>query len=372
MRRKSNVVLLDSDSQESRQKAANWARAADALGLDVNASPDSRTVAILPCSDHAAVEAAWLCHAHDVPGPDPVAAAVASSKALAYGFLSSRGFNVLPFFVPTRERDFQVTLNRPVIVKPEHGSGTVAPVPWAYQVFDSVADFRRYLISTRQEAAFLAYQRRPHPGTGRFLIMEYVDTSRIHIVQCVIGDGHLVAFDQASSIFKEPQMTVESTVLGGKLRDADAVVGMAKALAGLGLRRTILIMQCLEHRGKLYPIDFNLRLGAMIDRFIAVAGLDFYARALEFFVGRGRSFGFSWPAPWVGLHRIYLPRRKGQFRAEFGPGCVPLMDRVQYDPRKPYDWGYSLPVFAVLCRTRAEIPRRIKEVVRSTVLRRLH
>ncbi len=371
MRPQYNIVLLGTDSKESRQKAANWARAACALGLSVNASPDRRTVSILPCSDHAIVETAWLCHKHGVRGPDPVAASIVSSKALTYEFLARRGFNILPFFVPTRQADLEGRSNGPIIVKPEHGSGTVAPLPWAYKIFDSTARFRRYLVSTKHEAAFFAHQRQPHPGTGRFLIMDYVDTDRIHIVQCVIGDRHLVAFDQASSIFKKPQMTVESTVLGVKLKDARSVVGMAQALASLGLRRTILIMQCLERQGKLYPIDFNLRLGAMIDRFIAVAGLDFYERALAFFIGQSHSFPFSWPAPWVALRRIYLPRRKGRYRAKFGVNCVPLMDRVAHDPRRPYDWGYSLPVFAVLCSKRADIPRRVGEVVRSMTLRRV-
>jgi len=366
-----NVVLLGTDSKESRQKAANWARAAKTLGLRVSASPDRRTVAVLPCSDHSAMEAAWLCQAHGVPGSHPLAASVASSKALAYEFLRRRGFNVLPFFVPTQSGDLQVKFGRPIIVKPEHGSGTVAPLPWAYRTFDSLADFRRFLISTKQESRFLEYQRHPHPGTGRFLVMEYLDTRTVEVVHCVIDDRRLVVFDQATSSFHEPEMTVESALFGVKLKDAKSVVGMANALAGLGLRRTILIVQCLQRRDRLYPIDFNLRLGAMIDRFIAVAEVDFYERALAFFIGRSRAFRFSWPAPYVALRRVYLPRRKGRYRAEFGDGCIPLMDRIEHDPRKPYDWGYSLPVFAVLSRNQAEARRRVEMAVRSMVLRRV-
>src|SRR3989442_5252361 len=89
-----NIVPLAANSFESREKARNWARAAHRLGLAVRRHPDRHTVAILPCSDSRLRDAAWLARNHGIPGVDPVAASVVSSKALPYGVLPSQGFDL--------------------------------------------------------------------------------------------------------------------------------------------------------------------------------------------------------------------------------------------------------------------------------------
>jgi len=167
-----NIVLLSTDSEESRQKARSWTHAADALGLKVRRTPDRRTRAVLACSDHKFVDAAWLAHAHGVPASGPAAAVIASSKALAYQFLRSRGFEMLPFLVPVSEADFALRWSRPVIVKPEQGSGTFALHPWGYQVFDGLRDFRQFLSRSGHMSAFLENQLHPHPDSGRYVVME--------------------------------------------------------------------------------------------------------------------------------------------------------------------------------------------------------
>src|SRR5262245_4752869 len=117
---RANIVPLCTDSVESREKARSWARAARRLGIGARWHPDRDTLAVVPCSDSRLCDAAWLARSHGVPGPDPAAAAVVSSKALAYDFLRSQGFELLFSYVPLAGADLDLRFDRPVIIKPEY------------------------------------------------------------------------------------------------------------------------------------------------------------------------------------------------------------------------------------------------------------
>src|SRR2546425_5313040 len=366
-----NIVPLAANSFESREKARNWARAAHRLGLAVRRHPDRHTVAILPCSDSRLRDAAWLARNHGIPGVDPSAAAVVSSKALAYDFLRGKGFDMLFSYVPLARADLEMKFARPVIVKPEYGSGTYAPHPWGYKVFDSLAAFRRQLRRDRLESRFFEYQARPDPQTGHYLIMEYVPTGWTHAVQCVLGDDGVRVFDQFSCTLWPESMTVQTVVLGERLPGASAIVAMAREFWRLGMRRSLLTIQCVERAGRLYPIDFNVRVGALFDRLDRKCGLGFYDHTLRFLTGRTERMGFAWPSPRVGIHRMYLPVRPGRWRAAFGPNAIPLVTEVAYDPRKPYDFGYAWPGFAVLGASKADALRKVDAVLAATTVSRV-
>jgi hypothetical protein len=367
-----NIVPLTMPSVESREKARSWVRAARQLGLGVRAHPDRDTVAIMPCSDFCLRDAAWLARSHDVPGPDPAAAAIVASKALAYDFLRSRGFATLYSFVPLGAADLAIEFDRPVIVKPEHGSGTYAPHPWGYKVFASVAAMRRWLRQRRLERRFFEYQAIPDPRAGRYLVMEFVPTDWTHAVQCIIGgEGEVEVFDQFSCTLRPKSMTVQTVVLGEELPQAGNIVAMAKEFARLGLRRSLLTIQCVERDGALYPIDFNVRIGALFDRLNKKRKLGFYEEALKFMLGRSATMGFAWPAPRVGIHRMYLPYRPGRWRAQFGGGAIPLVTEVAYDPRKPFDFGYAWPGFAVLSSDKAATLAKVDAVLATTTVSRV-
>jgi hypothetical protein len=367
-----NIVPLSTDSVESSEKARSWARAARRLGLSVRAHPDRSTLAVLPCSDSRLRDAAWLARSHGVPGPDPAAAVVVASKALAYDFLRGKGFDMLFSYVPLAGADLELKFERPVIVKPEYGSGTYAPHPWGYQVFESMAELRAHFRRARLERRFFEYQAMPDPRAGRYLIMEYVPSGWTHAVQCIVGDGEVEVFDQFSCTLRPESMTVKTVVLGERLAQERKLVAMAREFARLGLRRSLLTIQCVERAGTLYPIDFNVRVGALFDRFNKKRDLGFYECALRFLLGESESMGFAWPAPRVGIHRMYLPLRPGRWRAHFGAGAIPLVSEVAYDPRKPYDFGYAWPGFAVLSESKDGALRKVDEVLAATTVSRVH
>jgi hypothetical protein len=273
--------------------------------------------------------------------------------------------------VPLAGADLEVKFERPVIVKPEYGSGTYAPHPWGYRVFESMAELRAHFRRGGLGRRFFEYQAQPDPRAGRYLIMEYVPTDWTHAVQCIIGDGEVDVFDQFSCTLRPKSMTVQTVVMGERLPQARQIVAMARAFARLGLRRSLLTIQCVERAGTLYPIDFNVRVGALFDCLNKKRGLGFYERALRYMLGRSEAMGFRWPAPRVGIHRMYLPFRPGRWRAAFGAGAIPLVTEVAYDPRKPYDFGYAWPGFAVLSTSKAETLKKVEAVLAATTVSRV-
>jgi hypothetical protein len=360
-----NIVLLSGSSEESRQKALSWARAANTLGLRVRRTPDRGTGAVLACSDHRFVDAAWLAHAHGAPGPDPAAAVIASNKALAYQYLRSRGFEMLNFLVPESEAELAVPWSGPVMVKPERGSGSYALHPWGYRVFDSLRDFRRFLERSRNTHAFFEHQSRPHPDSGRYFAMEYVDTQRLYTTHFAYSDREMVAYDHWVTYTHPVTKLVESQFCGQRHPQSATVAAMAKQFLRLGLRRTLLTIQCVERRGELFPIDFNFRVAPTVDRLWNVMRSSFYVDALEFLIGRSAKLDFAWPSPRMGIHRMLGFRAPRGARVEFGPGCIPLVDSVSYDARKPYDIGYVFPMFAFPCRDHADFQTRLKAALAS-------
>jgi hypothetical protein len=160
-------------------------------------------------------------------------------------------------------------------------------------------------------------------------------------------------------------------VLGERLPGAATIAKVARAFARLGLRRSLLVIQYIEHQGRFLPIDFNVRIGALFDRLDWVKRLGFYESALRFLLGYADQIRFSWPAPRVGIHRMYLPNKPGRWTVDFGKGCIPLVNRVSYDPKKPYDFGYAWPGFAVLAPNRRIALEQIARVRRQAVVQQL-
>jgi hypothetical protein len=158
---------------------------------------------------------------------------------------------------------------------------------------------------------------------------------------------------------------VDWMLVGKKHRDADCVVNMIEALAKIGLRRTVVYIQCVDRAGRLYPIDINLRPGTRWELAADALGLPLYRRMLEFMLGLDNRFRFEWPAPYVGIRRMNLPLRGGRRKVEFGPGCVPMISELRYDARKPYDLGHAWPMFAVLCDRPEQFERRARAVIES-------
>jgi hypothetical protein len=370
MKSKRNIVLLGTDSRDSQAKARYYARAAHELGLGVRRYPDHGTLAVLPCSDFLAVDAARLARAHGLPGPDPLAVTIAGDKSLAYEFLRSRGFRTLFWHVPAREEDLGIPFDGPVIVKPEKGSGSFAGYPWAYRTFGSLRAFGRWLKQRKLHRKFFEYQRRPDSLLGRFFVMHYAPTSLIHAVSAVIGDRKIeeCAVGELSTD-AETKMPM-SMIVGKRHPDAGAGFAMIEALAAAGLRRSVVYLQCIEHEGKLYPIDVNLRTGTLWAA--AAEGLDLrlHTRILAFQLGIEARLQFRWPVPYVGVWRMPLPLESGRRRVVFGDGCIPLITELSYDPEKPYDIGHAWPMFAMKFRRYEDFDARADAVMASAEVRR--
>jgi hypothetical protein len=317
------------------------------------------------------VDAAWLSVAHGIPGPDPIAATILASKALAYQFLRSRGLPTLPFYVPLSPRDLNIAFSRPIIVKPEHGSGTVSWHPWGYRTFDGIKDFRRYLAAERLERQFFLHQETPHAAVGRYLVMEFVESEWLYGAHLSVGDTGARAYDQFSFTVDKTLMTPIITIYNDRLKGGKSLVAMATEFGRLGFRRALLSIQAVKRHGTLYPIDFNFRPTAMVNRLNEALDTHLYEHALAFLLGRDAHIDFSWPAQYVVSYRMYLRKKKGKYKAEFGADSIPLMTGISYDPKKPYDWGYAWPSFALLCEDKGQIMKRISRVLAATTIRRV-
>ena len=305
-----NVVLLSTGSSESESKSKHYARAAAQLGFGVRAHPDRRTAAVVACSDYRAVDAAWLCQRYGIPGPDPIAATIATHKSLAYSFLRAQGFRMLHWQVPLGGEELRDGFDRPVIVKPDRASGSFSRHPWGYRVFASTSAFHAWLVRNGQLRRFERYQAEPSSWSGRYLVMEYVASRNLYGVAALVGERHATVYDAHEMRTMPGSMVVDRILFGERHRDAPSVARMAAAFAGIGLRRSIVYLQCVERAGRLYPIDINLRPGTMFDLAVDALRLPFYDWALAAFTGRARAARFRWPHRRVGVRRIALALRR--------------------------------------------------------------
>jgi hypothetical protein len=363
-----NIVLLRTDSYESKVKAEQLADAARSLGLDVRGAPDRRTDAVLPASDFRALEAAWMAHTYGVPGPDPVMVAIATSKSLTYEFLRRRGFSLLRWLVPVWERDLEVGFAGPVFVKPDCGSGSVSGKPWGYRAFESLADFHRFLRRRKLLARFLEAQRDPRQ---RHLVMEHVAAREQWSVATVAGDGAPVLYDTNIMYPMAHCSVIERDLVGARHPDTANVVRMARVMATAGLRRSVIYFQCVQRRGRLYPMDLNLRPGTMWSHGAAVMKVGAHEEILAVLLGLKAKPSIAWPAPYVGFARVPM-RRPARVAAQFRhPQALPLIERTHLDPSRPYDLGHAWPMFAVLCERPRDFARKAGAILASTRLTRL-
>jgi hypothetical protein len=366
-RPRQNLVFLGTDSRDSELKLRACARAARALGFRSQKQPDAWTAGIFPLSDFRALDAAWMCKSHGIAGPDPIAVCVAASKSLTYQFLRNRGFELLRWLVPVRQADLHAPLRGPVIVKPDSGSGSYSQQPWGYRVFDSLRDFRRYLHAGKLTDRFLETQVLVRDQ--RHVVMDYVETPQVQSIATVVRAGRPLLYD-TSSITELPGAKVVGRILIGERHpDTARVVKMAEALAAAGLRRSVIYFQCVERRGRLYPIDCNLRPGAVWGRGAVALKVPVYEELLAVMLGLKRAPAIRWPAPYVGIARVPLAPRKGRFRYEFAdPDAIAVNAETRYDPSRPYDVGQAWPMFALACAQREEFDRRADAVSASTRL----
>jgi len=369
VRKRGNIVILRTSSRESGFKAAAYADAAKRLGLTVRGYPDRRTVAVIPASDFRALDAAWMCLHHGIPGPEPAAVAIASSKSLTYAFLRSRGFELLPWLVPGEERDLKLSLKGPIILKPDSGSGSVSKAPWAYRVFDDLRDFRAYL--NREELIGKFFEMQRAGGIHRHLAMRYVESSDVYSVAAVVGDRRPALFDVNATQTMADSKVIGRIIIGLRHRATASAFAMASALVEAGLRRSIIFLQCVARRGKLYPIDLNLRPGTLWSLAAVKLISTAYQELLSVILGYKNAAEMRWPAPYVGIARAPMPLRKGRYRVELAGSAVSLLDEIAYDPGKYYDIGHAWPTLAINCQRPEEFALRLPAAIASIKLTKL-
>jgi hypothetical protein len=323
--------------------------------------PDKGTVAVIPCSDYRVSEAALLCHAHGIRGPRPSIAAIASSKALTYDFLARAGFEVLYWQVPRQPRDLLASFDRPVIVKPDSGAGSYSPLPWGYRVFDDLRDFRRYLRTEGLTGQFFEHQA---DERTRSVVMECVPSPRMFTITTVVGDGEAMLYDRNTFRTTTASKVVDWMLMGDTHPDLKKAVAMANAFAAAGMHRSILYLQSVERGGRLFPIDLNLRPGTMWELAAEGMGARPYETLLAAMLGLEHGGRIAWPAPYVGIRKVLLPKRRKSFRVAFG--AVPLISRCRFVRGKPYDLGHAWPLFAVPCQRPEEFDRRADAIIAAT------
>jgi hypothetical protein len=365
---KKNIVLLSSHSRESVAKEKQYRAAADALGLEVMGYPDAHTVGVFACSDFRSVDAANLAALHKVAGPDVLATTIATQKSLAYRFFSQRGFSTLWAHAPLRVEDLQLDLPYAIIVKPDKGSGSFAEHPWAYQRYESLRHFHDWLVEQQLLDAFLAYQNDPNSWYGRYLTMEYIGDSDIYTAAAVAGPDGIALYEGGRLRFTQDTLQCEWMLLGERHANHAQIGQMIQALYDIGLRQSVIYIQCVEKDGQLCAIDINLRPGTMPDRAFHGLGLPYYKAALAYMLGMAVTLDFTWVAPYVGIRRVVLPLEHGRRKAEFGAGCVPLIGELAYDSNRPFDLGHAWPMFAVSGQDAPHCTRLAESLVREMQL----
>ena len=360
-----NIVLLATHSRESVAKQQQYQAAAAQLGLAVRGYPDANTIGVFACSDFRSVDAANLAALHGVPGPDVVAAVVATNKSLAYQYLKRQGFATLWSHAPLCAEDLMLDRDHEIIVKPEKGSGSFAEHPWAYQRYRSLRAFREALAQDGLLEAFLAYQNDPNSWYGRYLTMEYIGDSDVYTAAAVAGPEGVRVHEGGTLRFTRDTMQCEWMLLGQVHPRQERIVAMIQSLYDLGLRQSIIYLQCVDKDGEPCVIDINLRPGTMPDRAFQGYGLPFYRAALAFMLGLTPALDFSWPAPFVGIRRVVLPLMHGRRAVTFDPRAVTLLGELSYDAEKPFDLGHAWPMFAVTSQDAIPCTALAEQVVRD-------
>ncbi|TQJ96182.1 hypothetical protein [Achromobacter sp. SLBN-14] len=358
-----NIVLLSSHSRESAAKEKQYRAAASRLDLEVAGYPDSNTLGVFACSDFRSVDAANLAALHGVPGPEVLATTIATQKSLAYRFFAQRGFSSLWAHAPLRTEDLKPDLPYAIIVKPDKGSGSFAEHPWAYQRYDSLRHFHDWLVEQQLLEAFLAYQNDPNSWYGRYLTMEYIGDSDVYTAAAVAGPNGVSVYECGRLRFTGEALQCEWMLLGDRHARHDQIGEMIQALYDIGLRHSVIYIQCVEKDGQLCAIDINLRPGTMPDRAFHGLGLPFYQAALAYMLGSADSLDFTWVAPYVGIRRVVLPLEHGRRKVGFGAGCVPLIEEVAYDSNRPFDLGHAWPMFAVTGQDATQCARLAESLV---------
>lgn len=362
-KRRGNIVLLRTDSFESLMKAKAYADAARALGFAVRDYPDAETLGIWPASDFRALEAAWLCRSYGVPGPDPVAVAIARSKSLTYEFLRRKGFDMLRWLVPLRERDLGLPFKGPIIVKPDSGSGSSSNQPWGYRVFDGLRDFKRYLHKQKLLERFFANQ--VGAAQDRQVVMEYVD-AELWSIATIAGDGDAMLYDSNVMSTLPGSKVMGRILIGARHPDTANAVRMAKALSRAGLRRSVIYLQCVPRRGRLCVFDLNLRPGTMWECAAVSMNVRAHEELVSVLLGLKEKTDIRWPGRYVGVVRVPGRLQPGRMQVRFAHAdAIPVVDEARYDPSKPYDAGHAWPMFAVLCRRADEFDGRARAIIAS-------
>jgi hypothetical protein len=269
-----------------------------------------------------------------------------------------------------REEDLRA-FDGPVIVKPEKGSGSFGGYPWAYRTFESLRAFGRYLKVRKLQKKFFDYQRRPDALLGRFLVMHHAGTSQTHSVAAVIADRRIEVCVIGEGRHSPETKVAESLVIGKRHPETDRVVAMIEAFAAAGLRRSVVYLQCVEYRKRLYPMDVNLRTGTLWAAAGEGLGMPLHTRILAFQLGLAPRLGIRWPAPFVGVQRMLIPPKAGRRHVVFGEGCIPLVTELTYDPKKPYDVGHAWPTFALKCQRYEEFDARAAGIMAGAEVRRV-
>lgn len=360
---KRNIVLLSSYSRESAAKEKQYRAAADTLNLQVADYPDSNTLGVFACSDFRSVDAANLAALHGVAGPEVLATMIATQKSLAYRFFAQRGFSTLWAHAPLRAEDLKLDVPYAIIVKPDKGSGSFAEHPWAYQRYDSLRHFHDWLVERQLLDAFLAYQNDPNSWYGRYLTMEYIDDSDVYTAAAVAGPESIAVYEGGRLRFTRDTLQCEWMLIGDRHPRHEQISRMIQALYDIGLRQSVIYIQCVEKDGQLCAIDINLRPGTMPDRAFHGLGLPYYRAALAYMLGMSDSLDFTWVAPYVGIRRVVLPLEHGRRKVQFGAGCVPLIEEVAYDSNRPFDLGHAWPMFAVSGQDGAHCARLAESLV---------
>lgn len=315
-----HLLLLAAPSRESRDKAAHFTAAAEALGLTarviVTGRPEQAEAMAgdgairfaLACSDALALPAAKLNARHGCGGLPPDLVATLADKATGIPLLSrALDLPVLPQCLPQTADDIpRWSWPGRIIVKPTRSAGGWSPRPWGYRIFDSSAAFLHWLRAEKLEADFFAEQQRPGllgpallqaaPATHRTeAVLILLTASRLQVVCRAQGEFETEVIEGIGPRWRRVQY-------GGDA--APELVACLPRLQAAGVGRGILYLQGLRSPQGLHLIDINLRLSSGWDWMVAAADLSAHRRLLAALLF-DTPFDAALPAPATAIDLVY-------------------------------------------------------------------
>jgi hypothetical protein len=327
------IALLTSNSRESVNKAKELTNACLELKIkchtyyDTNFNKNDYEL-IIPCSDR------FGDNGHLV------------SKSQSYHLISKCGFDILPYYLIDNIKDLDgCKIQGEIFVKPDASSAVHSVHSWGYQKFNSVKDFKTYLIDNNYvnefNSSYIKYIVMPfiqHDGVYTFSVIQRKDcVSTFAKMYMAISDGGFF-YDYAY------------------YQDYEINLSPCNNFWKNGLRNNLIYIQTIKHNNKFYPIDINCRLSTYLDTLATHYDKTFYKNIILFLLKKINSLNINLPSKHTLIGRVKSNPFKQITNLKWNN--IEGVDTLNFNklsmPNASYDKAYSWLTYVVRGETNQE------------------